>query len=180
MGYIFLRIKIEVAPFSTEQERQFWRHDIPIARDYNKTLNGEDGRKIKQEFEEYLKSETRNFRGVAAELLRQDLYQNTHTWSPLMQKFNSKIDQPRQSVINFDSYYKSMTSSNDHNKHFLKHSDPIKTPKSSLHYNPGTSSQPVNRQTIFVDIESTSNDDAISYGKFKVTPAKDNLIHGKL
>ncbi|KAL7016194.1 hypothetical protein ACKWTF_009956 [Chironomus riparius] len=174
MGYIFLRIKIEVAPLSTEEERQFWRHDIPIARDYNKTINAEDGRRVRQQLDDYLNSETRNFRGVAAELLRHDLYQNTHTWAPLIQKFNSKIDQPRQSVIDLDSYYKSMTNSSDHK---TKHSEPIETPKTSTHYNPGSSSQPVNRQTIFVDIESTSNDDAISYGKFVVTPAKDDLSH---
>ncbi|XP_070490390.1 uncharacterized protein [Chironomus tepperi] len=177
MGYVFLRIKIEVAPLSTEEERQFWKHDIPIARDYNKTINAEDGRRIREQLEDYLNSDTENFQGVAAELLRQDLYPNTHTWSPLMNKLSSKNEQPRPSVIDFNSYYNSMA--REHNRSNLKHSDPIKTPKaskSSSYHNTASSSEPVNRHTTFVEIEGGSNDDARNYGKFVVTPAKDDLL----
>lgn len=105
MGYIFLRIKIEVAPVSTEEERQFWKHDIPITRDYNKTLHTEDGRRLRDELDNYVESDTEDFKGVAAELLKQEFYPYTHTWSPLMHKISRK-DQKRTSVMDF---YKSMT-----------------------------------------------------------------------
>ena len=179
MGYIVLRIKVEVAPSASEEERQFWKHDIPIARDYNKTINAEDGRRIRQHLDDYLNNHAENFQGVAAELLKQDLYPNVHTWSPLMHKFTNKKDQIRPSVLDLDSYYKSMTSTSNHNR---KHSEPISTPKgskSAVNHNPGPSSSHVrvHRQTTYVDIESNSNDEAVNYGKFLVTPAKvDDLL----
>jgi hypothetical protein len=173
MGYVFLRIKIEVATLSTEEERQFWKHDVPIARDYNKTLIADDGRRLREQLDEYLNTD--NFRGVGAELLKQDLYPHTHTWSPIMQKLSSKKDQPRPSVIEFNSYYKSMTSSDDQNKSVVKQSEPIATPKASTssHNTHESLSEPLRRQTTYVDIESYPDNEGKVYGKFKVTPAKD-------
>lgn len=176
MGYVFLRIKIEVAPLSTDEERQFWKHDIPIARDYNKIVNDDEGRRLRDQLDDYLNSETGTFQGVAAELLRQDLSPNMHTWSPLMHKLGTKREKQRPSVIDINTYFKSMQS---RDKNQPKHSEPIATPKaskSSAHHNPGTSSEPLNRHATFVEIEGGPDDGAISYRKFVVTPAKDDLM----
>lgn len=40
-GVLLLKIK-EVAPIASRNHRQFWRHDIKIARDYYKTCQSED------------------------------------------------------------------------------------------------------------------------------------------
>lgn len=93
MGYLFLRLKIEVAPLLTDEERQFWKHDVPIARDYNKTLNADDGKKLGEELLEFCEHESDNFRGVGAELLRQDFYNHqTHTWSPLNHRYHQDLE----------------------------------------------------------------------------------------
>lgn len=79
MGFIFLKIK-EVAPVVSADQRQFWKHDIKVARDYNKTVNAEEGQKLKEEIGKFREHESENFKGVGAELLRGYPH---HTWSPL-------------------------------------------------------------------------------------------------
>lgn len=79
MGFVFLKVK-EVAPVSDDQ-RQFWKHDIKIARDYNKTINADEGRKVQEELNQFQHNTSDNFKGVGAELLRQS-YPHTNTWSP--------------------------------------------------------------------------------------------------
>jgi len=88
MGILFLKIK-EVAPVASADQRQFWKHDIKIARDYNKTLNGDDALKLKEELAEFREHECDNFKGVGAELLK--TYPNAHaTWSPLSSRHHRK------------------------------------------------------------------------------------------
>lgn len=89
VGKVIIRIKIEVAPVLSDEERQFWKHDVPIAREYNKTLHAEDGKKLQEEFIEYCGEGSENFKGVGAELLRQEFYPQTHTWSPLSHRFHT-------------------------------------------------------------------------------------------
>ena len=60
---------------------------------------------MRNELDNYVESDTEDFKGVAAELLKQEFYPYTHTWSPLMHKISRK-DQKRTSVMDF---YKSMT-----------------------------------------------------------------------
>lgn len=74
MGVVFLKVK-EVMPAVSDDERQFWKHDIKIARDYNKTINAEEGRKVEVELNQ---QDSSAFKGVGAELLRQN-YQHTIT-----------------------------------------------------------------------------------------------------
>jgi uncharacterized hydrophobic protein (TIGR00271 family) len=81
VGKVLIRIKIEVAPVFSDEECQFWKHDVPIARDYNKTLHADDGKKLSEELKDICERERENFRGVGAELLRQEFYPHTHTWS---------------------------------------------------------------------------------------------------
>lgn len=162
------------------KKRDNFGNCVPIARDYNKTLNADDARRIKEQLDEYLNTD--NFRGVGAELLKQDFYPHTHTWSPLMHKLSNKKDQPRPSVIEFNSYYKSIPSSADHNmtqqnKSLLKQSEPIATPKASTsaRNKPESLSDPLQRQTTFVDIDSYTDNEEKVYGKFTVTPT--NIVN---
>lgn len=48
---IVLKVK-EVAPVSDEQ-RQFWKHDIKIARAYNKTVNADEGKTLAEELAQF-------------------------------------------------------------------------------------------------------------------------------
>lgn len=61
MGCIFLKIK-EVAPAS-EDQRQFWKHDIKIARDYNKTIHADEGQKLQEELAQFQDNASDNFKG---------------------------------------------------------------------------------------------------------------------
>ncbi|GAB0094815.1 uncharacterized protein DMENIID0001_101410 [Sergentomyia squamirostris] len=93
MGVIFLRIK-EVAPIATQNFRQFWKHDVKIARDYNKTYQTEDATSLRQKLAEEIagfeaQSDNRG-QGVRAEIVRRlaqapmpSIYHHQHTWSPL-------------------------------------------------------------------------------------------------
>ncbi|PSN29722.1 hypothetical protein C0J52_24856 [Blattella germanica] len=45
-GILVLKIK-EVAPRNSRDEEQFWKHDIKLARDYNRTLTGQDADDLK-------------------------------------------------------------------------------------------------------------------------------------
>lgn len=93
MGVIFLRIK-EVAPMATQNYRQFWKHDVKIARDYNKTCQVEDATSLRQKLAEEIagfeaQCDNRG-QGVRAEIVRRltqgpmpSIYHHQHTWSPL-------------------------------------------------------------------------------------------------
>lgn len=82
-GIIFLKIK-EVSPIASRGQRHFWRHDIKIARDYNKAVHpGEHGSSdIPDELKTIHMQEEEIIHGVGAELLRNPILTNQHTWSP--------------------------------------------------------------------------------------------------
>ena len=40
----------EVAPRNPKDEEQFWKHDIKIARDYNRTFSEHDGDELQMRF----------------------------------------------------------------------------------------------------------------------------------
>ncbi|XP_059609450.1 uncharacterized protein LOC132256880 [Phlebotomus argentipes] len=50
MGVFILRIK-EVAPMVTKTHTHFWKHDVKIARDYNKTCQFDDAESLRQNLE---------------------------------------------------------------------------------------------------------------------------------
>lgn len=108
MGILFLKWK-EVAPVADNQ-RQFWRHDIKIARDYNKTLNADEGKRVQSELAEFNENAVENFRGVGAELLRLNPYHSTQTWSPFTHRNIHRSDtyKTRTSVKNLEQLFKSM------------------------------------------------------------------------
>lgn len=119
VGKILIRIKIEVAPVLSDEERQFWKHDVPIARDYNKTLNAEEGKVLSDELAEFMGHESENFRGVGAELLRQEFYPQTHTWSPLNyhHRYGYRADAPNKTSLK--DVFQTITGNfpNDNHKH---------------------------------------------------------------
>uniref|UniRef100_A0A336LZL7 CSON006277 protein n=1 Tax=Culicoides sonorensis TaxID=179676 RepID=A0A336LZL7_CULSO len=82
MGILFLKIK-EVSPVASRGHRQFWKHDIKIARDYNKTLHPNDSYTAALADElAHLKRHETEIHGVGAELLKKELAGNQNTWSP--------------------------------------------------------------------------------------------------
>lgn len=84
MGILFLKIK-EVSPVASRGQRQFWKHDIKIARDYNKTLHPNDSYTIAlaDELAHYKMHEKETIHGIGAELLRSGA-NNQNTWSPTL------------------------------------------------------------------------------------------------
>jgi hypothetical protein len=116
MGFIFLKVK-EVAPVSDGQ-RQFWKHDIKIARDYNKTIHAEEGLKLQEELAEFHEHASENFKGIGVELLRQSHYPQTNTWSPLtLRNHRKEGHNPRLSLRDLESFYMSIAS-DKHHRHF--------------------------------------------------------------
>ncbi|GAB0095325.1 uncharacterized protein DMENIID0001_106910 [Sergentomyia squamirostris] len=72
MGILILRVK-EVAPMVTKNHTQFWKHDIKIARDYNKTCHFDDAQSLRQKLEreiEGFEAHSENPTGVRAEIMR--------------------------------------------------------------------------------------------------------------
>lgn len=124
VGKAIIRIKIEVAPVLTDEERQFWKHDVPIAREYNKTFHVEDGKKLQEEFAEYCGEDSENFKGVGAELLRQEFYPHTHTWSPLSHRFHThrKDVVAKTSLRDLETLYKTIYGKVPNEPHAESHS----------------------------------------------------------
>ena len=91
MGILVLKIK-EIAPSISSNNREFWKHDIKIARDLNKnrnsTVNTDDA--LIDQFAN-LPKEDQKVLGINSELLRNmqmdaAAYQNT--WSPIGTRHN--------------------------------------------------------------------------------------------
>lgn len=120
MGFFFLKVK-EVAPASDHQ-RQFWKHDIKIARDYNKTVHADEGRKLQEELNHFHEHESDNFKGVGAELLKQSFHPHA-TWSPLtLRHYRKELHNTRTSLREFEALYMGMGGKNaggeKHHRHF--------------------------------------------------------------
>ncbi|KAG4073563.1 hypothetical protein HA402_000787 [Bradysia odoriphaga] len=78
-GILFLKIK-EVAPMASKNQQQFWKHDVKVARDYNKTLGAGEGVSLREKvLEDLAEIQSNNMR-----TLNSERYSNQHTWSPMM------------------------------------------------------------------------------------------------
>uniref|UniRef100_U5EUZ1 Putative conserved plasma membrane protein n=1 Tax=Corethrella appendiculata TaxID=1370023 RepID=U5EUZ1_9DIPT len=107
MGVLFLKIK-EVAPIVSRSQKQFWKHDIKIARDYNKTLGRDEASALNQELMDELANiqhhavdQEQTYRGVGAELLRKQFGSFSHhqqTWSPMSARHHFSIRDSRPSI----------------------------------------------------------------------------------
>ncbi|KAJ8941968.1 hypothetical protein NQ314_010187 [Rhamnusium bicolor] len=93
-GILVFKIK-EVAPIASRDHarRRFWKHDIKIARDYNKTLQTEEAdcmiTKISEEIAQYQNSKLNSeqfFHSTNFERndFKVDIKRSEYTWSPCM------------------------------------------------------------------------------------------------
>ncbi|XP_058819469.1 uncharacterized protein LOC131682189 [Topomyia yanbarensis] len=108
MGIIFLKIK-EVAPIVNKDQKQFWKHDIKIARDYNRTLHSTDGMSMsKQLIHELttLHNQDPDGRGFGSEMKLSISSRNQHTWSP---NHNYHQREHRPTIQELEALYQSLS-----------------------------------------------------------------------
>lgn len=94
----------EVAPVVSKSQQQFWKHDVKVARDYNKTIKRTDNDKLSGD----IASEIEELQGTSTERLalsahiinslNQPHYQNT--WSPMTLQDGAAIQNYPQRYIN--------------------------------------------------------------------------------
>lgn len=88
-----------MAPIVTKSQRQFWKYDIKVARDYNKTCHsGEDL--------QHLADEIADFQGVDGDALRnigRPAYQNT--WSPMSNRNTNTAKDRRPTIADLEKAY---------------------------------------------------------------------------
>ncbi|KAJ6646100.1 hypothetical protein Bhyg_01310 [Pseudolycoriella hygida] len=78
-GILFLKIK-EVAPMSSKLQQKFWKHDVKVARDYNKTFGTVEGETLKESLlAELVQLQEKEFRTVTNKT-----FSCQNTWSPMM------------------------------------------------------------------------------------------------
>lgn len=122
MGVIFLKIK-EVAPIVPKDQKQFWRHDIKIARDYNKTLHTMDGMSMSKQLIHELTAlhhQDPDGRGHGSERLLNSISRaNQNTWSP---RHNYHQREYRPSIQDLEALYLSLSANtNDNQFHYSTH-----------------------------------------------------------
>lgn len=69
----------------SKSQQQFWRHDVKVARDYNKTLGKGEGTSLQQKiFEDFANFHGNDFRTLPTDRPSLSRFSNQHTWSPMM------------------------------------------------------------------------------------------------
>lgn len=67
----------------SKSQQQFWKHDVKVARDYNKTFGTGEGESLKAKiFEDLAKFRVNEFRSSTTQ--GSGRFSNQHTWSPMM------------------------------------------------------------------------------------------------
>lgn len=122
MGVIFLKIK-EVAPIVPKDQKQFWRHDIKIARDYNKTLHTLDGmsmsKQLIQELTAMHHGQESDGRQYGSDRWLNTIQRNQHTWSP---RHNYHQRDHRPTVQELEALYLSLSvNPSDNQFHYSQH-----------------------------------------------------------
>lgn len=125
MGIIFLRIK-EVAPIVNKDQKQFWRHDIKIARDYNKTLHTLDGMSMSKQLIHELTAmhhgQDADGRQYGSDRWLNTIQRNQHTWSP---RHNYHQRDHRPTVQELEALYLSLSvNPNENQFHYSQHHAP--------------------------------------------------------
>lgn len=121
MGIFILWIK-EVAPIIPKDQKQFWNHDIKIARDYNKTMHTMDGMTMNKQ----LLQELSHFRQYSeTDKQGSDRWLNTigragqNTWSP-RQPHHTREHRP--TIQELEALYLSLSANNNDNAgHYIGH-----------------------------------------------------------
>lgn len=140
MGIIFLRIK-EVAPIVNKDQKQFWRHDIKIARDYNKTLHTLDGMSMSKQLIHELtamhQGQDADSRQYGSDRWLNTIQRNQHTWSP---RHNYHQRDHRPTVQELEALYLSLSvNPNENQFHYSQHHAPhsyMKLPPTYLRSKP--------------------------------------------
>lgn len=116
-GVVFLIIK-EVAPVVPKDQKQFWKHDIKIARDYNRTLHTNDGLSMSKQLIHELTSLHHNndttgggLRGDY--LLNSASKGNQNTWSP---RHNYHQRDHRPTIQELEALYLSLSANTAENQ----------------------------------------------------------------
>ncbi|XP_053673725.1 uncharacterized protein LOC128723985 [Anopheles nili] len=123
-GVIFLIIK-EVAPVVPKDQKQFWKHDIKIARDYNRTLHTTDGHSMSKNLMQELTSLHHN-NDTTGGGLRGDFLLNSaskgnqNTWSP---RHNYHQRDHRPTMQELEALYLSLSANTSENQfhHYSSH-----------------------------------------------------------
>lgn len=71
---------------TSKNQQQFWKHDVKVARDYNKTLGTGEGISLKEKVLEDLAE----IHGKEISTIAGERYSNQHTWSPMMMRTGAK------------------------------------------------------------------------------------------
>ncbi|XP_049279883.1 uncharacterized protein LOC125762130 [Anopheles funestus] len=121
-GVVFLIIK-EVAPVVPKDQKQFWKHDIKIARDYNRTLHTNDGHSMSKNLMQELTTlhhnndTTGGLRGDY--LLNSASKGNQNTWSP---RHNYHQRDHRPTIQELEALYLSLSANTTENQfHYSSH-----------------------------------------------------------
>ncbi|XP_040161850.1 uncharacterized protein LOC120899743 [Anopheles arabiensis] len=121
-GVVFLIIK-EVAPVVPKDQKQFWKHDIKIARDYNRTLHTQDGHSMSKNLMQELASLHHNNDTVGGlrgdYLLNSASKANQNTWSP---RHNYHQRDHRPTMQELEALYLSLSANTTENQfHYSSH-----------------------------------------------------------
>ncbi|XP_055593760.1 uncharacterized protein LOC129744963 [Uranotaenia lowii] len=130
MGVTFLKIK-EVAPIVPKDQKQFWRHDIKIARDYNKTLHTMDGMTMSKHLIQELQAlhSDGDGHGISGNerWLNNISRVNQNTWSP---RHNYHQRDHRPTVQELEALYLSLSTNNGESQYHYSshhpHNNPMK------------------------------------------------------
>lgn len=69
----------------SKAQQQFWKHDVKVARDYNKTVGTGEGVSLQEKFfEDFANLHGNQFRTLTAEGNIPSRFPNQNTWSPMM------------------------------------------------------------------------------------------------
>lgn len=196
VGVIFLKIK-EVSSLASRGQREFWKHDIKIARDYNKTMHTGNNSDLIREFNE---AKDRMIHGVGVELLKSV---NQQTWSPA----TNKIFYDNNSTRDLEAIYLSLAANPKRHQmtyspaHMLfgagggpgKYTPPryLSNPDEEILSSRGTRTDPIDTPASAANHHKlpthsfpfttrfTSNILGNGKKRFHVTPASDDPLHTK-
>lgn len=120
MGVFILWIK-EVAPIIPKDQKQFWNHDIKIARDYNKTMHTMDGmtmnRQLLQELSHFRQQSETDKQG-SERWLNTIGRAGQNTWSP---RHNLQQREHRPTIQELEALYLSLSANTSDSQSYPSH-----------------------------------------------------------
>lgn len=92
----------------SKYQRQFWKHDVKVARDYNKTIGAGEGASTQEKlFEDFAQLQDNEFKNSYLKRAEHsvNLVSNQYTWSPMM----SGPRTTRMTIREIENAYKNMS-----------------------------------------------------------------------